>query len=188
MRISGLNAVAHKLLAVTTVVLVLLLAVPVPGVADETQKTEYRIKTAFLYNFSRFIVWPQSALEDRSEFSLCTLGDTLFKEQLETLIGKTVHNKAIVVKHFYQTTDVLHCHLVFIGKQEGLADTLWALREQPILTVSNADDFIEQGGIIQFKLVENKIRFRINVDAAKNAGLTISSKLLSLAINVTGSR
>ena len=188
MRISGHNSLLRKLLAAMAVWLVVLSAVPVPGMAAETQKTEYRIKTAFLYNFSRFVVWPQVALQDRSEFSLCTLGDTLFEEQLNTLVGKTVHNKAIVVKHFYQTEDVLHCHLVFIGEQEGLTDTLWALKEQPVLTVSNAAGFLEKGGIIQFKLVENKIRFRINVDAAKNAGLTVSSKLLSLAIDVTGNR
>ena len=185
MQISRYKTLLHKLLVATAV---LLLAAPAPSMADDAQKTEYRIKTAFLYNFSRFVVWPQAALQDRSEFSLCTLGDTLFQEQLDTLVGKTVHGKVIVVKHFYQTEDVLHCHLVFIGEQEGLTDTLWALKDQPVLTISNATGFLEKGGIIQFKLVENKIRFRINVDAARSAGLTVSSKLLSLAIDVTGSR
>ena len=57
-----------------------------------------------------------------------------------------------------------------------------------MLTVSDAAAFTEKGGIIQFKLIENKVRFRINADAASSAGLTVSSKLLSLAIDVTGSR
>ncbi|MCK5307283.1 MAG: YfiR family protein, partial [Zetaproteobacteria bacterium] len=84
--------------------------------------------------------------------------------------------------------DALDCHLVFIGEHDELAETLWTLRKQPVLTVSNATGFAEKGGIIQFKLIKNKIRFLINTDAAKTAGLTISSKLLSLAISVTGTR
>jgi hypothetical protein len=171
-----------------TIAALLLLAVPVTGTADEAQHTEYRIKAAFLYNFSRFVVWPEAALQDRSEFSLCTLGSTRFDEQLDTLVGKTVHNKALVVKRFERAEQVLDCQLVFIGEHDSLPETLRALREQPVLTVSNAAAFTEQGGIIQFTLVDNKVRFRINADAARTAGLTISSKLLSLAISVTGTR
>ena len=156
--------------------------------ADEAQGTEYRIKTAFLYNFSRFTVWPEETLLGRSEFSLCTLGSTLFREQLDTLVGKPVHNKAIVVKRFERPEDALDCQLVFIGELDDLTEALWALKGQPVLTVSNTEAFTENGGIIQFKLVDNKIRFKINVDAAKSSRLAISSKLLSLAISVTGTR
>ena len=166
----------------------MLLCAPVTGKADEAQQTEYRIKTAFLYNFSRFVVWPESAMRERSEFSLCTLGETLFEEQLDTLAGKTVHNKAIVVKRHSQPEQVLDCQLVFIGEQQDLTETLRTLQKQPVLTVSNIAGFTKKGGIIQFQLIENKVRFRINADAASSAGLTVSSKLLSLAIDVTGSR
>jgi hypothetical protein len=187
MRIFGHSIFSGKLIAATAALLLLLCA-PVTGKADEVQQTEYRIKTAFLYNFSRFVVWPESAMQERSEFSLCTLGETQFKEQLDTLVGKTVHNKAIVVKRHSQPEQVLNCHLVFIGEQQDLAETLWTLQKQPVLTVSNIAGFTKKGGIIQFKLIENKVRFRINADAASSAGLTVSSKLLSLAIDVTGSR
>ena len=172
----------------TTLLLILLLSAPVTGTADEAQHTEHRIKTAFLYNFSRFTSWPEAALQDRSEFSLCTLGSILLGEQLDTLTGKTVHSKTLVVKHFYRPAELVDCQLVFISQSNELAETLWILKELPILTVSDAAAFTEQGGIIQFELVNNKVRFRINVDAARAAGLTISSKLLSLAISVTGSR
>ena len=173
---------------VTALLLILLLSAPVAGMANEAQHTEYRIKTAFLYNFSRFTSWPEAALQDRSEFSLCTLSSTLFREQLDTLIGKTVHSKTLVVKHFDRPEEIVDCQLVFISQSGELTETLWILKEQPVLTVSDATDFTEKGGIIQFELVDNKVRFRINVDAARTAGLTISSKLLSLAINVTGTR
>ena len=187
MRIFRHSIFSGELIAATAALLMLLCA-PVTGKADEAQQTEYRIKTAFLYNFSRFVVWPESAMRERSEFSLCTLGETLFEEQLDTLAGKTVHNKAIVVKRHSQPEQVLDCQLVFIGEQQDLTETLRTLQKQPVLTVSNIAGFTKKGGIIQFKLIENKVRFRINADAASSAGLTVSSKLLSLAIDVTGSR
>jgi len=172
----------------TALLLILLLSAPVAGTADEAQHTEHRIKTAFLYNFSRFVSWPEAALQNRSEFSLCTLGSTLLGEQLDTLSGKTVRGKTLVVKHFDRPEDIVDCRLVFISQSAELTETLWILKEQPVLTVSDAAAFTEKGGMIQFKVIDNKVRFRINVDAARAAGLTISSKLLSLAINVTGAR
>lgn len=168
--------------------LMLLLSAPVAGMADEAQHTEYRVKAAFLYNFSRFVSWPEAALQDRNEFSLCTLGSTLFGKQLDTLTGKTVHSKTVAVKHFDRPEDIVDCQLVFIGQSDKLTEALWTLKEQPVLTVSDAAAFTEKGGMIQFKLVDNKVRFRINANAARTAGLTISSKLLSLAISVTGVR
>ena len=166
----------------------LMACTPVFSQADDQLVTEYRIKAAFLYNFSRFVVWPRAALRDRTEFSLCTLGNTLFEEQLDTLNGKTVHSKTLVIKRFSKPEDILDCQLVFIGQTDRFDETLWMLKEQPVLTVSDTPAFTEKGGMIQFKLVDNKIRFRINADAAGTAGLTISSKLLSLAIHVTGAR
>jgi hypothetical protein len=196
MKPSGHNLFMHGLIAgcrcmqqlLTALLLILLLSAPVTGIADEVQHTEYRIKTAFLYNFARFTIWPEAALQERNEFTLCTLGNTLFGTQLDTLTGKTVHSKTLVVKHFGRPEELVDCQLVFISQSNALAETLWILQELPVLTVSDAAAFTEQGGIIQFELVNNKVRFRINVDAARTAGLTISSKLLSLAISVTGAR
>lgn len=176
----GLTRIGRYLLAA------LLLSVPALAVADETQISEYRVKSAFLYNFSRFVTWPEASLQDRTEFSLCIIGTDPFGAQLDKLTGKTVHNHTLVVKRHHSLAVVDDCHLVYIGEGITPADVLLLAREQPVLTVSDAADFIEQGGIIQFKLVQNKVRFRINMDAANTAGLHISSKLLSLAISVTG--
>lgn len=188
MKLSGHHTVLQVIRSTMAALLIALLSTPATSMADEAPDTEYRIKAAFLYNFSRFTVWPEETLQGRSEFSLCTLGSTRLREQLDTLAGKTVHNKTIVVKHFDSMEDVLDCQLVFIGELDDLTETLWTLKAQPVLTVSNDEGFTEDGGIIQFKLIDNKIRFRINVDAAKSSRLAISSKLLSLAINVTGTR
>ena len=144
-----------------------LLSVPATAMAEETQVSEYRVKSAFLYNFSRFVTWPEATLQDRTEFSLCVIGSDPFGTQLDTLIGKTVHSHTLVIRRLNSLAMVDDCQLVYIAGD-------------------GAADFIEQGGIIQFKLVQNKVRFRINMDAANTAGLSISSKLLSLAISVTG--
>ncbi|MGB5425538.1 MAG: YfiR family protein [Gammaproteobacteria bacterium] len=166
---------------------VLLLSAPALVAADETRISEYRVKTAFLYNFSRFVTWPQATLQDRPEFTLCVTGTDRFGAQLDDLAGKTVHEKTLVVRHLSSLAMVDDCQLVYIGENAELTDILLLLGEQPVLTVSDAAGFIEEGGIIQFILIQNKVRFRINVAAANAAGLNISSKLLSLAVSVTGS-
>ena len=196
MKLSGRHTFIDSLFAgnrcmqqvMRALLLILLSLAPATATADNASHTEQRIKAAFLYNFSRFVVWPDTALRDRTEFSLCTLGNTLIEEQLDTLNGKTVHSKTLVIKRLNKPEDTLNCQLVFIGQTDRFDETLRMLKEQPVLTVSDTPAFTEKGGMIQFKLVDNKVRFRINVDAARTAGLEISSKLLSLAISVTGSR
>ena len=165
----------------------LLLSAPALVMADETRISEYRVKTAFLYNFSRFVTWPRATLQDRPEFTLCITGSDPFGPQLDNLTGKAVHDKTLVVRRLSSLAMVDDCQLVYIGENSELTETLLLLGGQPILTVSDAAGFIEEGGIIQFMLIQNKVRFRINVAAANAAGLNISSKLLSLAVSVTGS-
>ena len=176
----GLPRIVRSLLAA------LLLAVPALAMSDEALISEYRVKAAFLYNFSRFVTWPETTLQDRTEFSLCVIGTDPFGAQLDKLAGKPVHNNTLVIKRLKSLTLADDCQLVYISEDTEPTEVLLLVREKPVLTVSDAEDFIEQSGIIQFKLVQNRVRFRINMDAANSAGLSISSKLLSLAISVTG--
>ena len=163
-----------------------LLSAPVYAMANDTQVSEYRVKTAFLYNFSRFVTWPEATLQDHPEFTLCVIGTDPFGTQLDSLTGKTVQDNTLVVRRLSSLAMVDDCQLVYIGENTELTEVLLLLGEQPVLTVSDVAGFIEQGGIIQFMLIQNKVRFRINVAAANTAGLSVSSKLLSLAISVTG--
>ena len=163
-----------------------LLCIGNPASADEAQVSEYRVKTAFLYNFSRFVTWPAIAMHERTEFSLCVIGSDPFGEQLDKLTGKTVHSRTLVVNRLSSIAMLDSCHLLYISEDAELVKVLSVVRDQPVLTVSDVDNFTEQGGIIQFKLVQNKVRFRINESAASSANLNISSKLLSLALDVSG--
>lgn len=154
--------------------------------ADEAQVSEYRVKTAFLYNFSRFVSWPATAMQERNDFSVCVIGSDPFGEQLDKLTGKSVHSRTLVITRLDSIARLYSCHLLYISDDADLEKVLSVVRQQPVLTVSDMKNFTEQGGIIQFQLVQNKVRFRINAGAASSAGLTISSKLLSLAVDVSG--
>lgn len=161
----------------------LLACLPATAAAEVMPETEYRVKTAFLYNFARFVTWP--ALP-QDEFRLCVLGSTPLAAQMSTLLNKTVHQRPLMIRHLDSAAGIDACQMLYIGKswQNRLREVLPALGTQPVLTVSEIDDFAEAGGMIGFLVIDNKVRFEINTDAAEQAGLTISSKLLTLATSI----
>lgn len=163
--------------------LTLLASASVFSMAEDSKATEYRIKAAFLYNFSRFVTWPEAGGEDTGKVSLCTLGGDPFGKLLDALAGKSVHKSSLHIKRLDDPGQARECQIVFISRSASrdLEYIISLLRDQPTLTVSDMDGFTAHGGIIQFKRVNNRVQFDINIDAANLAGLTISSKLLSLA-------
>lgn len=176
-------------LARRSLLIVLLAFTPVTqAIAEQQAVTEYHVKAAFLYNFSRFVNWPETPVQ---AFRLCILGDNPFDEVLDTLIGKTVHESILVVEELTSLNNVHECQIVYLGRsmERQLQPALAEIARYPVLTVSDIDDFTERGGMIGLTLAGNRVRFEINSQAAGDAGLTISSKLLSLATNVkTGGR
>ncbi len=161
----------------------LLFYTPAWSHAEDASASEYQIKAAFLYNFSRLTNWPNENTAAPASLNLCVIGENPFGDALESLSGKTVRNRSLVIHAPEKAEDQKACHLVFIGRTEQArtAEILASLEYRPVLTVSDSDGFTEQGGIIELKLVERKVRFEINIDAAERAGLVISSKLLNLA-------
>jgi hypothetical protein len=156
----------------------------------QSKVDEYRLKAAFLFHFAQLVDWPPGALgADRDPVTLCTLGEDPFHGDLEAVVeGKLAGNRALHVRHFKLVQDVQGCHLLFIGSSErSLVPALLSkLKDAPVLTVGETDDFVKQGGVIRFCLEGNKVRFEINLDAAQRAGLKISSRLLLLAKSVVG--
>jgi len=150
--------------------------------ADDQQVTEHRIKAAFLYNFSRFVDWPVD-IPYPNRFTICVLGTDPIGDVIDSLSGKIVHGNKLEILRLPGTEVAEACRVAYISKSESerIASILASLYKRPVLTVSDIPDFARQGGIIRLKLVDKKVRFDINIDAAKRAGLSISSKLLSLA-------
>ena len=144
--------------------------------------TEYRIKAAFLYNFTSFVSWPEEHA-GQAGFTLCVFGNDPFGKLLDKLAGKSVKDTKLVVRRLESLALLDQCQLVFISEMSNdrLDAALALLHRLPVLTVSDIRGFTELGGIIEFRIIENKVRFDININAAESAGLSISSKLLSLA-------
>lgn len=143
---------------------------------------EYQVKAVFLFNFAQFVEWPPESLAAaESPFTICVLGQDPFGDQLDaTVRGEAVMGHPLAVKRYRRTEEVESCQILFIGASElGSLDGILAkLGGRAILTVSDIDGSAERGAMIQFSSVSKRLRLRINVAAAKSAGLTLSSKLL----------
>lgn len=148
---------------------------------------EYQIKAAFIFNFTQFVEWPQSAFqsEQDSPLVIAVVGKNPFGTYLEeTVRGEYVNGHPLVIRHYISPEAVEPgAHIVFLNlsKEKEERDLLRKLHAAPSLTISDSKDFCQSGGIIRFFTERNKVRLQINAQAAKEAGLTISSNLLRIA-------
>jgi len=153
--------------------------------------TEYQLKAVYLFNFTKFIKWPPTAFaNDNSPYSICILGEDPFQEKLDLAVqNETVHKRSVTVQRLKtgSTAKIKSCHVLFISRseQKQLNDILAQLHQAPILTVSDMDDFVSQGGMIGFYLLKNtKVRFSIDPQTLSETGLVASAQLLQIA-NIT---
>jgi hypothetical protein len=154
--------------------------------------SEYQIKAAFLYNFARFIEWPTESFKGEGEpLVVGVLGDDPFGSILDqSLNGKSINGRQLTIKRLKWGQNLRDCQLLFIcaSEKKRLAQILDSLKGVGVVTISDLNNFCQQGGLIGFILEDNKVRFVINTDVAEQARLRISSKLLSLAKAVLGER
>jgi hypothetical protein len=148
--------------------------------------SEYQVKAAFIYNFAKFVEWPPGVFPNtNSPIVLGILGKNVFGSDLEkTIRDRKVNNHPFVFKNIASVSEITTCHILFVSPSEkdNFAKIVNALHNSTVLTVSETDGFIKAGGMINFTFEDTKVRFQINDEAAKKAGLKISSKLLSLAV------
>jgi len=145
---------------------------------------EYEVKAAFLFNFAKFVEWPANAFTSADEpIILGILGADPFGDSLKPLEEKTAGGRRLVIKRFVSAEALEKCHILFVSRSSAkdFPQILPTTRNWNVLTVGEVRGFTEAGGIINFVLVDKKIRFEINVDAAQQAGLKISSQLLKVA-------
>jgi hypothetical protein len=146
---------------------------------------EYQIKAAFLFNFAKFVEWPSGTFPNaKSPITIGVLGQNVFGHYLEdTTRGKTVQNRPFEIKEFKSASEAGHCQILFVSPsvKGDLSEIIKDLHNASVLTVSETDQFLKAGGMVNFIIEDDKIHFEINDRAAKAAGLKISSKLLSLA-------
>lgn len=167
-----------------------LLGFVAPGrAAAAAPSVEYQIKAVFLFNFAQFVEWPPSAFRDaRAPLVIGVVGEDPFGNYLDEAVrGERIGDRPLVVRRYHRGDDLTGCHILFISRSEdsAVASILAGLRGRSILTVGEEDGFIREGGILRFITENHKIRLRINVEAARAVGLTISSKLLRPATITT---
>jgi hypothetical protein len=146
---------------------------------------EYQIKAVFLFNFAKFVEWPATAFPDaEAPLRLCVLGEDPFGAALEeTVRGESIADRTLAIERSRQVDDLKDCQLLFISRSERdrVATILSQLGPGAVLTVSEVEDFTRRGGIINFYLDGNRVRFEINQASARRMGLKIDAQLLSLA-------
>lgn len=147
---------------------------------------ESSIKFAFLYNFGKFVEWPSSKFAKADSFFVFGfVGDDPFGDDLEkSVLNKTLNGHPIHVLHATSDEEMRECHILYIGASEKkrMPALLASVRGASVLTVSDSERFCLQGGMINFRIPENKVRFEINARAAEKENLKLSSKLLSVAL------
>jgi hypothetical protein len=180
-RLLALNMVVGCVLALG------LLSSTLITVARAQSPDEYQVKAAFLYNFARFVDWPGEAFSDAgAPFVVGVIGNDPFGGALDQAInGKNIGGRQMTVRRLKWGQDLRSCHILYISSSERrhLPQIIQSLRGANVLTVGDMDQFNQQGGIINFILETNRVRFEINPRGADQARLRISSKLLALAKN-----
>jgi len=156
--------------------------------ANTVKPTEYELKAAFIYNFTKFINWPAESFEKSdAPINLCLLGNDPFGNAIDMLKDKLSKGRQFTVNRIPSSADVkietLSCHILFISPSEEkkLPHIFSLFKSAAVLTISDMHNFAELGGIIGFKMKGKRIGFAINNEVATKAKLKISSELLKLS-------
>jgi len=167
-------------------------ALAMSAAAQSPRAPEYEVKAAFLYNFAKFVDWPPYAFPDSSTpLRICVLGRDPFGGTLSRVVqGKSISGRPIISQTVQSSAEAHPCHILFMGSSDSafLKQTLAPLHNLPVLTVGESNDFLPLGGMINFVLEQDRVRFEVNLAAAERHRLKLSSKLLAVArvVNVGG--
>lgn len=161
-----------------------------PSIRAQEKPSEYDVKAAYLFTFGKFVTWPPAVKERATEpFTICILGQDPFKGALDAIVsqGRIAGLPAATQRLSKLDPDTIaRCRVIFISSSEEkqLEQILASLGRAQILTVSDIAGFSRRGGMIEFVLDQDKVRFTVNLAAARSAGLVLSSELLKVALTV----
>jgi hypothetical protein len=172
---------------------VALVAAMTPSALAQVDRTaaETQIKAAFLYKFSAFVEWPPKAFaRPDSPFTIGVIGADELAAELEQIVkGRTVLERAVVVRRMRRGESVAGIQMLFIGQAEGarLTEILANAKGQSVLTVTESEDALSHGSMINFVFVDDKVRFDVALPQAERGLLKISARLLAVARKVVTS-
>lgn len=153
--------------------------------SDSSESSEYLIKAGFIYNFAQLVQWPAGTFAQAdSPIVIGIFGTDPFGGTIDRVIeNKKLDGRSLVVKRLKRGASIKDCNILFVSASETphLDEVIQSAKGLPILTIGETPGFAVRGGIINLTLEGNKVRFEVNIDAAKQANLSISSRLLALA-------
>lgn len=185
MRLAPLK-IFHTLIRCTILLFLSLVLICKATAHAEGQPLEYKVKAVYLYNFTKFVSWPDPTLPgDTQTLNICVLGKNPFGSLLEPITHMKTQGRTITIENIedVRALETKSCQILFISAsgQGAIAELLRKTAPMHILTVSDMDGFAHHDGIIGFVVKDDKVRLEINLGAARKAGLTISAKLLEIA-------
>ena len=155
----------------------------------ENKPTENDVKAAYLLNFGKFIRVSPKAAVARATFDICVLGQDAMGHTLDSVAeNEQIDHRQVRILRLKEASEARFCDIAYISPSEGdrIESDVAELRGLDVLTVSDAARFLANGGMIQFVLVENRVRFAVNLEAVKRSHLLLSSELLRVAVSVSG--
>ncbi len=153
-----------------------------PVVAEQTAR-EFDLKAALLYQFSRFISWPEEAIRSQGSFNVCVMGEDPFGQRLEGLKKRKYHEFEINISYPTSKNEASACHILYLVNPDC---SLCRELKEPVLLVSSQQGFVDKGGEIEFVQEKGRIRFSINADSIQVKKLRASAKLFEVASRVVG--
>ncbi len=160
--------------------------------AQETKVAdEARLKLAYLFNFVQFVEWPPASLPSDNSLRLCVVGDDPFGSNLDQLAGRPVRGRTLLVLRPSRLDEIRSCHLVYVDRLSSSSvppRLSEALRDNALLLVSSEPGAASRGATIEFVAQGNRLRWHLNLEAARQSGLRISAKLVELSLPAPGGR
>jgi len=164
-----------------------LISMVLPASVSGQAVDEYAVKAAFLYNFTKFVEWPDA--QGEGTFNICITGDDPFGGSLDRLVqGKTANGRKILIRRLKELGEARQCQIVFLGREEEAkaSKLVEAVRGAPVLTVGEPGKFEKMGGMIVLSMNEGRVAVRVNAAATESCGLKVSARLMSLATRDMG--
>ena len=155
-------------------------------VAQEVEYQEDEVKAAFIYHFATFVQWPETS-RSNEVFAIAVLGaDGVASELEQFLPGRAIQGRPMEVRRLRGVDELQDEAVIFIGAGESfrLPELVPKVEDRPMLVVTEASGALKDGSMINFQVVDRRVRFEISLTAAERAGLELSSRLLSAAMFV----
>jgi hypothetical protein len=166
-----------------------LIAIAWLGAVDVSAQgaTENEIEAAYLFNFARFVEWPEQAFGGPLDpFVIGVIGDAAMADALrEIASGRRVRERPVVVEEL-RSVSRARVHILYVGSSETFAwpRMLRQLEDKPMLTVGDMENFASRGGMVGFVLEQQRVRFEVNLERVEAAELNVSSHVLRLAKDI----